>query len=132
VRRAVEEALSAAERDVKALVVLPEELYRGLPPETKQAVEKYVVKVVLNDVEFLHEVVRRYSACGDGYKELAEKIAQFNGGYTLVAKYAGLWLRDNGCKVECGEGCGGGEVSAEALSRPLHLAGVASRQRRLG
>ena len=103
VRLAVKEALSAAGKGVKALVVLPDELYRDhelyqdLPPETKGALEKSVVKVVLNDVKFLHEVVRRYSGCGDGYKELAEKIAQFNGGYTLVAKYAGLWLRGRGC-----------------------------------
>jgi hypothetical protein len=100
VRRAVDVALSAAGSGVKALVVLPDELYRGLPPKAKEALEKYIVKAVLNDVEFLHEVVRRYSGCGDSYKELAEKIAQFNGGYTLVAKYAGLWLRENGCKVE--------------------------------
>ncbi len=99
VRRAVEEALSAAERGVKTLVVLPDELYRDLPPETKQAVEKYVVKAVLNDVEFLHEVVRRYSGCGGDYSKLAEKIAQFNGGYTLAAKYAGLWLKDNRCNA---------------------------------
>jgi tetratricopeptide (TPR) repeat protein len=97
VRRAVEEALSAAGSGVKALVVLPDELYRDLPPETKEALEKYVVETVLNDVEFLREVVKRYSACGDSFKELAEKIAQLNGGYTLVAKYAGLWLRGRGC-----------------------------------
>jgi len=52
------------------------------------------------DVEFLHEVVRQYSGCEGDYSKLAEKIAQFNGGYTLVAKYAGLWLRSNGCKVK--------------------------------
>ncbi|MFZ8808923.1 MAG: hypothetical protein ACO2PN_12590, partial [Pyrobaculum sp.] len=97
VRRAVEETLSAAGRGVKALVVLPDELYRDLPPEAKEALEKYVVKAVLNDVEFLHEVVRRYSACGNSYKELAEKTAQLDGGYTLAAKYAGLWLRERGC-----------------------------------
>jgi hypothetical protein len=99
VRRAVEEALCAAGRGVKALVVLPDELYRDLSPEAKEALEKYVVKAVLNDVEFLHEVVRRYSGCGGDYSKLAEKIAQFDGGYTLVAKYAGLWLRERGCDV---------------------------------
>jgi len=52
------------------------------------------------DVEFLHEVVRQYSGCEGDYSKLAEKIAQFNGEYTLVAKYAGLWLRSNGCKVK--------------------------------
>jgi tetratricopeptide (TPR) repeat protein len=97
VRRAVGEALRAAGSGVKTLVVLPDELYRDLPPETKQAVERYVVKAVLNDVEFLHEVVRRYSGCGNSFKELAEKMAQLDGGYTLVAKYAGLWLRERGC-----------------------------------
>jgi len=97
VRLAVEEALRAAGRGVKALVVLPDEPYRDLPSEAKEAVERYVVKAVLNDVEFLHEVVRRYSACGNSYKELAEKTAQLDGGYTLAAKYAGLWLRERGC-----------------------------------
>ena len=49
------------------------------------------------DVEFLHEVVRQYSGCEGDYSKLAEEIAQFNGGYTLVARYAGLWLRGRGC-----------------------------------
>ncbi len=97
VRRTVEEALRAAERGVKTLVVLPDELYRDLPPEAKETLEKSVVKAVLNDVEFLNEVVKRYSGCGDSFKELAEKIAQLDGGYTLAAKYAGLWLRERGC-----------------------------------
>jgi len=52
------------------------------------------------DVEFLHEVLRQYSGCEGDYSKLAEEIAQFNGGYTLVAKYAGLWLRSDGCKVK--------------------------------
>jgi len=99
VRLAVDVALSAAKRGVKALVVLPDELYRDLPLEAKEALKKYVVEAVLNDVEFLHEVVRRYSGCGGDYSKLAEKIAQFNGGYTLAAKYAGLWLKDNGCNA---------------------------------
>jgi KaiC/GvpD/RAD55 family RecA-like ATPase len=115
VRRAVEEALSAAKRGVKALVVLPDELYRDLPPETKKALKKYVVEAVLNDVEFLHEVVRRYSGCGDSYKELAEKIAQFKGGYTLAAKYAGLWLRERGCDA------GDVEKAVEETKKELKL-----------
>ncbi len=98
-RRAVEEAVRAAGGGAKALVVLPDKLYRDLLSETKEAVEKYVVNAVLNDVEFLHEVVRRYSTCQDNHRELAEKIAQFNGGYTLAAKYAGLWLKGNGCNA---------------------------------
>jgi hypothetical protein len=49
------------------------------------------------DVEFLHEVVRQYSGCEGDYSKLTEEIAQFNGGYMLVARYAGLWLRGRGC-----------------------------------
>jgi len=49
------------------------------------------------DVEFLHEVVRQYSGCEGDYSKLAEEIARFNGGYTLVARYAGLWLRGRRC-----------------------------------
>ena len=94
---AVEEVLSAAGRDIKALVVLPDELYRGLPPKAKETLEKYIVKAVLKDVEFLHLVIKTYSSCEGDYSKLAEEIAQFNGGYTLVAKYAGLWLRERGC-----------------------------------
>jgi len=52
------------------------------------------------DVEFLREVLRQYSGCEGDYSKLAEKIAQLDGGYTLVTKYAGLWLRSNGCKVK--------------------------------
>jgi KaiC/GvpD/RAD55 family RecA-like ATPase len=97
VRRAVGEALRAAGSGVKTLVALPDELYRDLPPEAKETLEKYVVKAVLKDVEFLHSVIKTYSSCEGDYSKLAEEIAQFNGGYTLVAKYAGLWLRERGC-----------------------------------
>jgi hypothetical protein len=64
-------------------------------------------------VEFLADVIYKYSKCEETQageaERLAEKIAEFNGGYTLVAKYAGLWLRVT--RVRCrrrGESCGGG------------------------
>jgi predicted aconitase with swiveling domain len=92
---------------VRLLVVLPTDLYEvvkdKMPEAFKDAVEKAfknAVEIKLNDVEFLHSVIKTYSSCEGDYSKLAEKIAQFNGGYTLAAKYAGLWLRENGCNVE--------------------------------
>jgi energy-coupling factor transporter ATP-binding protein EcfA2 len=65
-----------------------------------------VYSVDLGDVEFLADVVRSYmgehaESC-QGVENLARIIKEHHpdGAYTLVAKYAGLWLRDSGCKVE--------------------------------
>jgi hypothetical protein len=59
-------------------------------------------------VRFLADVVHEYSKCGGmpaGVAErLAEKIAEFDGGYTLAARYAGLWLKANGCNAGDVEG----------------------------
>jgi hypothetical protein len=86
------------------LAVIPDDLYDALDGEVKERAERYVITLDLRDAEFLTEIIYEYSGCRETPREklriLAEKIAQFNGGYTLVAKYAGLWLRDNGCKVE--------------------------------
>jgi adenylate kinase family enzyme/phosphoglycolate phosphatase-like HAD superfamily hydrolase len=93
---------------VRLLVVLPTDLYEVVEDkvfesfkdaELKKAFKNAVLKIELNDVEFLHLVIKTYSSCGGDYSKLAEEIAQFNGGYTLVAKYAGLWLRERGCDV---------------------------------
>jgi hypothetical protein len=93
---------------VRLLVVLPTDLYEVVKDkvfesfkdaELEKAFKNAVLKIALNDVEFLHSVIKTYSSCGGDYSKLAEEIAQFNGGYTLVAKYAGLWLRERGCDV---------------------------------
>jgi len=93
---------------VRLLVVLPTDLYEVVKDkvfesfkdaELEKAFKNAVLKIALNDVEFLHSVIKTYSSCGGDYSKLAEEIAQFNGGYTLVAKYAGLWLRESGCDV---------------------------------
>jgi hypothetical protein len=94
---------------VRLLVVLPTDLYEVVEDkvfesfkdaELEETFKNAVLDIRLNDVEFLHSVIKMYSSCGGDYSKLAEEIAEFNGGYTLVAKYAGLWLRDNGCNVE--------------------------------
>jgi len=107
---------------VRLLVVLPTDLYEVVEDkvfesfkdeELKKAFKNAVLKIALNGAEFLHSVIKTYSSCEGDYSKLAEEIAQFNGGYTLVAKYAGLWLRDNGCKVESVE-----RAVEEAKSQP--------------
>jgi hypothetical protein len=105
----LEEFLRGGEGGVRLLVVLPTDLYEVVKDKVfesfkdaalKRAFKNAVLEIKLNDVEFLHSVIKTYSSCGGDYSKLAEEIAQFDGGYTLVAKYAGLWLRDNGCNVE--------------------------------
>jgi len=62
-----------------------------------------VYRVDLGDVEFLADVVRSYmgesaKSC-QGVENLARIIKEHHpdGAYTLIAKYAGLWLRECGC-----------------------------------
>ncbi len=91
---------------VRLLVVLPTDLYEVVKDKVfesfkdaalKKAFKNAVLEIKLNDVEFLHSVIKTYSSCGGDYSKLAEEIARFKGGYTLMAKYAGLWLRERGC-----------------------------------
>jgi hypothetical protein len=85
------------------LAVIPDDLYNALDDEVKKRAERYVLPLDLRDAEFLTEIIYEYSGCRKTPREklriLAEKIAQFNGGYTLAARYAGLWLRKNGCNA---------------------------------
>jgi hypothetical protein len=84
---------------VRLLVVLPTDLYEVVKDKMPEAFKNAVLEIKLNDLQFLHSVIKTYSSCEGDYSKLAEKIAQFNGGYTLAAKYAGLWLKDNGCNA---------------------------------
>jgi len=83
------------------LAVIPDDLYDALDGEVKKRAERYVLTLDLRDAEFLTEIIYEYSGCRKTPREklriLAEKIAQLDGGYTLAAKYAGLWLRERGC-----------------------------------
>jgi hypothetical protein len=92
--------LQKGEGGVRLLVVLPTDLYEVVKDKMPEAFKDAVLEIKLNNVEFLHSVIKTYSSCEGDYSKLAEKIAQLDGGYTLAAKYAGLWLRENGCKVE--------------------------------
>ncbi|MCC6004956.1 MAG: hypothetical protein LM590_11525, partial [Thermofilum sp.] len=95
-------ALKGVER-MNVLVVLPDDIYQSLierNPELKDKLKRYTLRVDLRDPQFLEEVVKAYSGCAGSFKELAESIAKFEGGYTLVAKYAGLTLREKECSME--------------------------------
>lgn|GEM_PF-921168 len=97
-RELLELAGSAA--GVLVLAVLPSELYGDLSSQLKEALKNRTLHIDLRDPFFLEEVVKTYSGCKGDFGELAGAIAKFEGGYTLVAKYAGLTLREKGCSVE--------------------------------
>jgi hypothetical protein len=107
--------LSGESRRVLVLAVLPGGAYEAIAredPVLKARLERYVVHVNLRDPVFLRDVVKEYarprsrkdrSAYEEslrGIKLLAEKIAGFKGGYTLVAKFTGLTLREKGYEVK--------------------------------
>jgi energy-coupling factor transporter ATP-binding protein EcfA2 len=83
--------------DVRLLVVLPTDLYEVVKDKMPEAFKNAVLEIKLHDLQFLHSVIKTYSSCEGDYSKLAEKIARLDGGYTLVAKYAGLWLRGRVC-----------------------------------
>jgi hypothetical protein len=110
--------LSGESRRVLVLAVLPGGAYEAIAredPVLKARLERYVVHVNLRDPVFLGDVVKEYarprsrkdrSAYEEslrGIKLLAEKIAGFKGGYTLVAKFTGLTLREKGYEVKDAE-----------------------------
>jgi nucleotide-binding universal stress UspA family protein len=84
---------------VRLLVVLPTDLYEVAKDRMPEVFRDAFLEMKLNDRQFLHSVIKTYSSCEGEYGKLAEEIAQLDGGYTLVAKYAGLWLRSNGCNA---------------------------------
>jgi hypothetical protein len=106
VAKAVNSPLAAAEPDtvdrLRVLLTASEEELKVLGVELDPAAE---YRVDLGDVEFLAEVVRSYMGERAESCQEVEKLARIikehhpDGAYTLVAKYAGLWLRERGCDV---------------------------------
>jgi predicted metal-dependent hydrolase len=103
VEETLQELLNLAERGNRVIVltVLPSDLYNeALSLELKEKLKPFTMHVILRDPQFLEEVIKKYSGCTGSFEELAEAIARFEGGYTLVAKYAGLTLREKKCSME--------------------------------
>jgi hypothetical protein len=95
-------------RNAWVVIILPSELYehvqRGKEEDVdlKQVLdnlERDVVTVNLKDEVFLREIIKRYSGCDDVSDDLVKVVMGFDS-YTLVAKYAGIWLHERKCKVE--------------------------------
>ncbi len=104
--KAVNSLLAAAKLDhvgrLRVLLTASDDELKTLDVELDTAAKH---SVDLSDVEFLAEVVRSYmgeraESC-QGVENLARIIKEHHpkGAYTLVAKYAGLWLRGRGCDV---------------------------------
>jgi hypothetical protein len=105
--KAVNSLLAAAELDpvgrLRVLVTTSDDELKTLNVKLDTAA-KY--RVYLGDVEFLADIVKSYigeraESC-QGVENLARTIKEhhLDGAYTLVAKYAGLWLRERGCRAE--------------------------------
>jgi len=92
------------------MVVLPSELYELVERDSKrdeelrralEGAEGSKVDVDLRDEGFLRGIIEGYSGCQKIPDELVGIVKQgFSGGYTLVAKYAGLWLRERKCEAK--------------------------------
>jgi len=113
------ERLRDGGRPTPVVVVLPNDIYAKLPSEAKQRLEAHkTLEVDLRQDLFLAEIVKAYSgaACKDDmYQKIGREIAdKYKGGYTLVARYAGEWLRQTGCAadVTAAVEAGGGNAKA--------------------
>jgi hypothetical protein len=87
---------------VSVLAVLPRDIYQSLTernPRLGSKIERLILRVNLRNSQFLQGVLEAYSGCPSGFEKLVDLIEECEGGYTLVAKYAGLTLREKGCMV---------------------------------
>jgi len=113
VRRAIENAKSILGREPSArvgvLIILPTDLYNALSNDTKGKLESYRLDALLNDTEFLAELIREYTrtksnpnGCALSDRELGElagKVAGFDSGHALIARLIGEELARNNCSA---------------------------------
>jgi len=91
-------------RNTWVIVVLPKELYDEVSKSEElrnilDEIKSYIIDVDLKDEEFLREIIKRYSECNDVSDDLVKGVMGFDS-YTLVAKYAGIWLRERRCEIK--------------------------------
>jgi hypothetical protein len=91
-------------RNAWVVIVLPRELYDEVSKSEElrsiqDEIRSYMINVDLKNEGFLREVIKKYSKCDDVSDGLIKRVMGFDS-YTLVAKYAGIWLRERKCKVE--------------------------------
>jgi len=91
-------------RNAWVVIILPRELYDEVSKDVAlrsilDEIRDHIINVDLRDGEFLREVIRKYSGCDDVSDDLVKGVMGFDS-YTLVAKYAGIWLRESKCQVK--------------------------------
>jgi GTPase SAR1 family protein len=92
--------------DIWVIIVLSQELYDVISKDEElksvlKSVESSKVDVNLKDEDFLRGIIKSYSGCQVIPEVLIEIIKQkYSSGYTLIAKYAGIWLRKKKCEVK--------------------------------
>ena len=97
-------------KNMLVMMVLPSDIYElvknGMEGDEEfksslKAVEDSKVLVDIRDYDFLLGVIKSYSGCQAVPEELAKIVKdRYSDGYTLVAKYAGMWLRARGCEAK--------------------------------
>jgi hypothetical protein len=101
----------SCDKKVKLLIVLPTDIYNAMGKDIREKLDRYRLDVSLNQVEFLKEVIKAYSCnespnncCNklsdDDFNQLAEEIAEYEEGYTLIARLVGMELAKSGCNVD--------------------------------
>ena len=91
-------------RNAWVVIILPRELYDEVSKREElrnilNEIKRYMIDVDLKDEGFLREVIKRYSGCDNVSDDLVRRVMDFDS-YTLIAKYAGIWLREKKCGVE--------------------------------
>jgi hypothetical protein len=91
-------------RNAWVVIILPSELYGEVSKSEElrsilDEIRSYIINVDLKDEGFLREVIKKYSGCDDVSNDLVRGVMNFDS-YTLVAKYAGIWLHERRCEVE--------------------------------
>jgi hypothetical protein len=91
-------------RNAWVVIILPRELYDEVSKDVAlrsilDEIRSYIINVDLRDGEFLREVIRKYSECDNVSDDLVKGVMGFDS-YTLIAKYAGIWLRESKCQVK--------------------------------
>ena len=91
-------------RNAWVVIILPSELYDEVSKSEElrnivNEIRSYIINVDLKNEEFLKEVIKKYSGCDNVSDGLVKGVMNFDS-YTLAAKYAGIWIRERGCKVE--------------------------------
>jgi hypothetical protein len=90
--------------NVRALVVLPVDIWDQTKSTLTSEITEYNIHEKLRTKDFLKGIITNYSSnCSPSISDLenfVNKLVTYESGYTLVAAYLGRWLYKSGCKVD--------------------------------